>query len=396
MSALHHGSDSILQHRNGENENMTEKKREILIGIAIVLLAFIVGWMVYSQLYQRASISQKNTTSKTEETVGKKEIKDDKNQKEVVEAASVLDKKVNQKLQVPKNLFAVYSEKGAVLSWKKVKGADGYLVFRKGKDGKLKQIAQVETNTYTDEMVKEQTAYRYRVCAAADSGEETMISGEMTKGISYFHTEIDPDKPMVALTFDDGPSIYTPQILKTLKKYHARATFFIVGERVSPYSSTIKKASRQGCEIGSHSYSHANLGTASSAVIKKELNKTEKKVKNILGFYTPIMRPPYGSIGNDLRKQVGKPMILWSIDTLDWKTRNAKSTENKIMSTVKDGDIILMHDLYSQSRDAAKKVIPKLIKEGYQLVTVSEMARYKGFMMKDGKAYTDMKNLKKK
>lgn len=376
---------------------MTEKKREILIGIAVLLLALAVGWMVYSQSYKKASVSQKNNTiSKTEETVGKKEIEDDKNHKEAVEAASVLDKKADgKKLQVPKNLLAIYSEKGALLSWKKVKGADGYVVFRKGKDGELKQLAQVETNTYTDEMVKEQTAYRYRVCAVANSGEE-MINGEMTKGISYFHTEIDPDKPMVALTFDDGPSIYTPEILKTLKKYHARATFFIVGERVSSYASTIKQASRQGCEIGSHSYSHANLGISGVATINKELNKTEKKVKSVLGFHTPVMRPPYGSIGNDLRKLVGKPMILWSIDTLDWKTRNAKSTESKIMSTVKDGDIILMHDLYSQSRDAAKKVIPKLIKKGYQLVTVSEMAQYKGFVMKDGKAYTDMKNVEKK
>ena len=252
----------------------------------------------------------------------------------------------------------------------------------------------IYTNSYIDKTVKEKTAYRYRVCAMVKAGEE-IFEGEMTKGTAYFHLEIDPEKPMVALTFDDGPSIYTKEILKTLKKYDARATFFIVGERVSSYADTMKQASKQGCEIGSHSYSHANLGTAALSTINSELDKTEDKVKDILGYYTGIMRPPYGSIGTKLREQVGKPMILWSIDTLDWKTRNAKSTETKIMSNVKDGDIILMHDLYSQSRDAAIKVIPKLIKEGYQLVTVSEMAKYKGFSIKSGEAYTDMKQTKK-
>jgi peptidoglycan/xylan/chitin deacetylase (PgdA/CDA1 family) len=220
-------------------------------------------------------------------------------------------------------------------------------------------------------------------------------NGEKTTGTAYYHAKIDPNKPMVALTFDDGPSIYTPAILKQLKKYNAHATFFVVGERVSSYAKTIKQANKQGCEIGSHSYSHANLGTASAATIDSQLNKTEKRIKKILGFYTPIMRPPYGSINDTLRKRVGKPMILWSIDTLDWKTRNANSTVKAIMSKVKDGDIVLMHDLYSASRDAALTVIPKLIKKGYQLVTVSEMADYKGYTLQDGKAYTSIKNTKK-
>jgi peptidoglycan/xylan/chitin deacetylase (PgdA/CDA1 family) len=213
----------------------------------------------------------------------------------------------------------------------------------------------------------------------------------MTKGTAYYHSKIDPDKPMVALTFDDGPSIYTPEILKQLKKYNARATFFVVGERVNSYAKTIQQANKQGCEIGSHSYSHANLGTASAATINSQLNKTEKRIKKILGFYTPIMRPPYGSISTTLREKVGKPMILWSIDTLDWKTRNTASTVKAVMSKAQDGDIVLMHDLYSATKDAALQIIPKLIKKGYQLVTVSEMATYKEYALKDGKAYTDMK-----
>lgn len=382
------------------------KKKEMIIGITAVLFVILIGWLVYLKSYHNTAVLDDKVTANAkdrqdeqeekQEEQGEKENSEinDEIEVEITEAERAKKKKLAKKLQVPKKLLALYSEEGTSLSWKKVKDADGYLIFRRKKNGTLKQLAEVDTNSYIDKTVKEKTAYRYRVCAMVKAGEE-IFEGEMTKGTAYFHLEIDPEKPMVALTFDDGPSIYTKEILKTLKKYDARATFFIVGERVSSYADTMKQASKQGCEIGSHSYSHANLGTAALSTINSELDKTEDKVKDILGYYTGIMRPPYGSIGTKLREQIGKPMILWSIDTLDWKTRNAKSTETKIMSNVKDGDIILMHDLYSQSRDAAIKVIPKLIKEGYQLVTVSEMAKYKGFSIKNGEAYTDMKQTKK-
>lgn len=368
----------------------TKKKRELWIGLTALLIVFCVGWLVASNVYRKNSMIGNNQkvgeAAKSEATEKNEETQKQQEQKEEKKPVQKLEKSI----KIPKKLLALYSSEGASLSWKKVKDADGYLVFRKGSNGVLNQIAQTEEPSYIDKDVKEKKAYRYRVCAVKISDDQILM-GEMTKGVSYFHSYIDPDKPMIALTFDDGPSIYTPEILKTLKKYNARATFFVVGERVSGYAKTIKKANKLGCEIGSHSYSHANLGTASTAVIKSQLNRTEKKIKKVLGFYTPIMRPPYGSIGDKLRYYVGKPMILWSVDTLDWKTRNAKSTVKRILSEAKDGDIVLMHDLYSQSKDAAVTVIPKLIKKGYQLVTVSEMAVYKGFEMENGKAYTDMK-----
>ncbi len=376
---------------------MLDLRRKIVIGITAVFLIFCIGRMAYFHAYKTTAVEKENTEVKVEENQeAEKEEEEEEKEEDASKAAEEEAKeevdisKISEKIDAPKHLQAFYSKEGAVISWKKVKGADGYLLYRKGKDGELKQLAQTEAVTYTDETVKEKTAYRYRVCAIVKAGEE-IVSGEMTKGISYFHTEIDPDKPMVALTFDDGPSIYTKKLFKVLKKYNVRVTFFVVGERVSTYAETIKQAGKLGCEIGSHSYSHANLGTASSATINRELNHTEKRVKKALGYYTPVMRPPYGSISDKLRKKVGKPMILWSIDTLDWKTRNTASTVKAIMSHVEDGDIVLMHDLYSQSIDAAIKVIPKLMKKGYQIVTVSEMAQYKGKKLENGKAYTDMK-----
>ena len=121
--------------------------------------------------------------------------------------------------------------------------------------------------------------------------------------------------------------------------------------------------------------------------MKSQLRKTDKLLKGVTGKKAFLMRPPYGSVSSTLRKWVKKPMILWSIDTLDWKTRNAKKTVKAVMSGVKDGDIVLMHDLYKESRDAAVKLIPKLIRKGYQLVTVSELAEYKGISLEDGKKY---------
>ena len=100
------------------------------------------------------------------------------------------------------------------------------------------------------------------------------------------------------------------------------------------------------------------------------------------------MRPPYGAINDTVKANVGMPMILWSIDTLDWKTRNAQSTINNVMTKVKDGDIILMHDIHTETVDAALTLIPKLEEAGYQLVTVSEMAQAKGVTLENGKAYS--------
>ncbi|MBQ4526481.1 MAG: polysaccharide deacetylase family protein [Clostridia bacterium] len=211
--------------------------------------------------------------------------------------------------------------------------------------------------------------------------------GYRFKGSEY----IDPSKPMIALTFDDGPSAYTPQILDCLTQYGARATFFCVGQNVKLYPQTVKRAFELGMEIGNHTYNHPDLVKASDSSVSYQLNSTKNAIYDASGIYPEVMRPPYGSIDSRVRSLSGYPVILWSVDTLDWKTRNANSTYNSIISKVKDGDIILMHDLYSQTAAAVKLVVPKLYEAGYQMVSVSELAKYKGINLQNGVSYSSIR-----
>lgn len=221
-----------------------------------------------------------------------------------------------------------------------------------------------------------------------------MITGKKTIShyLCYFSEKgvllrkIDKNKKMVALTYDDGPSIYTPRILKTLKENNSVATFFVVGNRVPMYSDTVKKAYGMGCEIGNHTYEHKILTRADAAGIREQVSKTNAAVKNITGTDPIVMRPPGGCVNDTVKSQTGMPMILWSIDTLDWRTRNAASTKTAVLDHVKDGDIVLMHDLYEATANASTTIIPTLVERGYQLVTVSELAECRGGM-KDGCLY---------
>ena len=223
-----------------------------------------------------------------------------------------------------------------------------------------------------------------------------MVTGKKTIShyLCYFSEKgvllrkIDKNKKMVALTYDDGPSIYTPRILKTLKENNSVATFFVVGNRVPTYSDTVKKAHDMGCEIGNHTYEHKSLPNLSETEVKRQISKTNKEVKKAIGEKPVIMRPTGGATNTKIKKWVGMPSIIWSVDTLDWKTRNADSTRRAVLNRVKDGDIVLMHDLYSATATASETIIPELVRRGYQLVTVSELAECRGGMKETGAYYS--------
>lgn len=199
----------------------------------------------------------------------------------------------------------------------------------------------------------------------------------------YAGRNIDPSKPMVALTFDDGPSVHTARILDCLEANHARATFYMVGNRIGKYPETVKRMAALGCEPASHTYDHTYITKLSSSALIANLNQVDAALQAAAGVNAVTMRPPGGYINEAAKNtlaQKGLPAIMWSIDTLDWKTRNAQNTVNVVLGSVRDGDIILMHDLYETSADAAVVLIPELINRGYQLVTVSEMAALRGGM----------------
>ncbi|MEG2381680.1 MAG: polysaccharide deacetylase family protein [Oscillospiraceae bacterium] len=200
---------------------------------------------------------------------------------------------------------------------------------------------------------------------------------------------IDPNKPMVAMTFDDGPSsTTTPKILDAFEKYGGRGTFYLLGTSVNNAPDVIKRMKKMGCEIGSHTYDHSQLNKLPATKIKDQVDKTNAKINAVVGVNATTLRPPYGAINDDVKAQAGVPIALWSIDTLDWKSRNADSVYNVVMSTVKDGDIILMHDIYESSAAAAVRLIPALQQAGYQLVTVTELGEARGGI-KAGQSYTD-------
>ena len=205
---------------------------------------------------------------------------------------------------------------------------------------------------------------------------------------------IDPNRPMVALTFDDGPSaLYTKRIVAQLKKYDAHATFFVLGSMLNSKETKaiIKKADDNGNEIASHTYNHKRLSALSVAEIQKEMLMTKNAIKSITGKEPLCMRPPYGSLNDTVKSSVSLPCILWSIDTLDWKTRNQANTVSVVLNRVQDGDVVLMHDIHAPTAGAAEQLIPELVKRGYQLVTVSELATYKGVKLKNGSVYTRIK-----
>lgn len=143
-----------------------------------------------------------------------------------------------------------------------------------------------------------------------------------------------------------------------------------------------------GCEIGNHTNTHANLTKLDVAGINNEIGTVDQLLADIIGRGATVIRPPWGEKNDTVKSTVQNPLIMWSIDTLDWKTRNAESTISTVMNNVGDGDIILMHDIHTQSVDAAIQLIPKLQAAGYQLVTVSELAQSRNINMEKGGVYS--------
>ncbi|MGN0468516.1 MAG: polysaccharide deacetylase family protein [Acutalibacteraceae bacterium] len=283
-----------------------------------------------------------------------------------------------------KELKVSNSPKGVTLSWKSFSDATGYSILRKADgDETWNEIATIEAKTtYIDKTAVYGKKNSYKVCAVLPDGQKSALSSASSL------YGIDPSKKMVALTFDDGPyRPVTTKILDTAEKYGARVTFYIVGSRVDTYSDCVERAYKLGCEIGCHTYNHTILTTASNAVRQKEISDTINVVKKYTGEGIKTVRCPGGAVNDEVKQTVKYPLINWSVDTLDWKTRDTQSTINNIKNHVADGSVVLMHDLYESTGNAMVEIIPYLINQGYQLVTVSEMMEAKGVKPVDGQLY---------
>lgn len=206
---------------------------------------------------------------------------------------------------------------------------------------------------------------------------------------------IDPAKPMIALTFDDGPSEYTLRILRVLAQYDARATFCVQGYNVEIYPDIVKQAVAQGNEIASHTWNHPNLTEISSSRVRSQLQRTNDAVAQVAdGYQIKVLRPPYGATNRTVRNicaDLDMVIAHWQIDTLDWEHRNANKTYRNVMSRAKSGSIVLCHDIYENTAIAMEMAIPELIDQGYQLVTVSELLSFHKDGAKPGTVYSHLK-----
>ncbi len=199
--------------------------------------------------------------------------------------------------------------------------------------------------------------------------------------------KIDTDKKLVALTFDDGPNYNTNKILDVLNKYHVPATFFVLGSKIKGNEYILNKMKDSGMEIGNHTYNHLLLTKYKEDKIKKEITDTNNLIFEVTGKESKLFRPSYGSFNKKIKNISEMPIIIWDIDTLDWKYHNSKKITSRVVNKVKDGDIVLMHDIYSATSNALDNIIPMLANNEYSFVTVSDLFYYKGITLEKGKVY---------
>lgn len=306
----------------------------------------------------------------------------------------------------------VYSENEGLLNarWKEQKNSEGYLVEYSLNDD-FKESKTVETGScyFKEEGLKPKDVY-YVHCKSFITVDGKMVYSQWSETKSaeimdkiIMSSNIDPNKPMVALTFDDGPGyadrnnkITTAQILDILEKYGARATFFMCGSRINNSNEDLlKREVELGCELGNHTYGHTHYG---SKVTANDIINCSEKIKSVSGQYPTVFRCPGGIMSKTIQKEckeLDMPIVYWSVDTEDWKSKDPKSVFKIATTKVYDGSIILMHDIYPTTVEAVEKIVPKLIKDGYQLVTVSEMieAKNDGKAPQAGQQYTDAKTI---
>lgn len=207
------------------------------------------------------------------------------------------------------------------------------------------------------------------------------ISTEENKTVSETYEKV------IAFTFDDGPSIYTREIADVLLLYNSKATFFETGINMKNNQEIVSYLINNKMEIASHTYSHKNLAVISEERIREELNSTSILFNEITNKEIRLCRVPYGIVNDKIKRNMIFPIIGWSIDTKDWLYKNENYIVDLILENVSDGDIILMHDIYSSSLKAVKKVLPLLIDMGYKITSVSELAKIKGIELKPGEIY---------
>jgi len=203
-------------------------------------------------------------------------------------------------------------------------------------------------------------------------------------------TRIRSTSTKIAVTFDDGPSIYTERILDVLEQHDSRATFFVVGSRLIRHRDIVLRTHEMGNEIANHSWSHPSFTRINDDRIRAELERTCSTIRYLLGYSPPFYRPPYGATNERVARvsgELGYAIIKWTLDPKDWRYRNANTIYNSVMSRVEGGSVILLHDIHATTAEATELLIPSLIEMGFELVTVSELLTYLYGELTPGRIY---------
>lgn len=194
---------------------------------------------------------------------------------------------------------------------------------------------------------------------------------------------------LAAITFDDGPGPYTNSLLDGLEQRGVAVTFFMLGCQAAQYPAVVKRAYEAGHQIASHTYSHPQLTQLGSKSVQKQLADTAAVLNQATGTRnTYMVRPPYGSVNAHVLSLLNAPAVLWTVDTLDWQSRNADAIYQHIVNDTKDGSIVLLHDIYATTVSGALRGIDALLAQGYELVTVSELLRRRGYDAAPGRKYS--------
>ena len=267
-------------------------------------------------------------------------------------------------------------------------------------------ISSIYDRDYLDNEIKEQVFYKYSNSIYEKIKDENInnftyyineneldvyINNIEFEEIDYIpniqivfktNTEINDNdyegKKYIAFTYDDGPSEYTSDLLKTLEANKSSATFFMIGNRINNFEETVKEIYKSNSEMGTHTYSHKDLSAITEKDIKEEINTSNVIYYNITGENYKYIRPPYGKY-NKAINDYNMKVILWNIDPKDWLVKDSNIIYNNVIKNACDGCIVLMHDIYPETIEATKKLIPELNEKGYEVVSISKLLELKQY-----------------
>ena len=211
--------------------------------------------------------------------------------------------------------------------------------------------------------------------AACGSGEDAVSAGggaEIPDPAAQ-GTEYPPEAKYIALTFDDGPGPYTERLLDGLKERGVKASFFLIGRSVKEYPEAVKRMEEEGHLIGNHTYSHVKLKGLSPEETRREIQKTDEAVYEITGKHVAYLRPPFGEWEEDLELTYPVLPVMWTVDPLDWTTENVEEIVDRVVTQAGENDMILLHDCYDSSVEAALQIVDRLLAEGFDFVRVDEL-----------------------